>query len=82
METNQNLETVLPMLKWAISQNLYCDINAGSGRIEFSCQAKSYKNVHDFVRLFKTKLIKSQSGTGGCLDYTFINDELTIKLYA
>ncbi|MGR3177806.1 MAG: hypothetical protein ACUZ8E_07090 [Candidatus Anammoxibacter sp.] len=70
-------------LEWAKNLDLYADISVyTTGNIGFNCQAKSYKNVHNFVKLFKIKLEKEQSATQGCLNYRYENEKITISLYA
>ena len=74
-------------LKWANDHDFYgaVSIKFDHGtilKVEFSCQARSYKNVHEFARKFKLKLDKKQSATKGALDYSHASDSLDIKFYA
>ena len=74
-------------LEWANDLVVYAsaEIKVDSGSInkfEFSCQAKSYKNVHDFARRFKVKFKKEQSASASCLNYEYQDKNLTILLYA
>ena len=83
------LKTANKYYEWAKSHNLYCDIMIAAycseeETIAFTCQAESYKKVHEFSRKFRIKFEKEPGATKGCLDYCN-NDNLYgifIKLYA
>lgn len=73
--------------EWSRENGLYATIavnrhQSGKPKIDFSCQAQSYKTAHDFARKFRITLTKTPSGTHGALDYIYEGGGVRINLYA